>query len=457
MQEACARRPGPPVYVACPRIGCQGTNSARFNFCQWCGVPRRLVAMAADSVEVREDLISARVTSLRADIESKPHSKSKCAEFLQFQKFLESRMLAPKRKRTVFEASPEDVIDFLAHRDVSGAGKTIVHTHSCMSREATGCECPRRMAAGTMRGIASRIRTRFYELGTAGPWDCLSAAGNPAESNAVSGFLKAVDEEQARAGCGVLTARDRALLPGKFQSFVKRLRLFASEKYDAGQKAQYIRVLFDIAWFCIQYRSLNRGDEIGSLRAAQTAFGPNDCCILFQFTWSKTARCKSDAFEFAVQSRPEDATCPVIALRRYLKMATRLLGWSWSSNGAFIFPQTTKNQPTSMGMSASAMQQRFTAYLRLFGMFEGEGLHGLRAGGALSMALQGASLKEIMLQGFWKKPETARHYIGMLEGLTGESMSSAIATKVGAEFLITAEEASLKAQPIDFLVRTAGR
>jgi len=72
-------------------------------------------------------------------------------------------------------------------------------------------------------------------------------------------------------------------------------------------------------------------------------------------------------------------------------------------------------------------------------------------------ARQGASLKEIMLQGFWKKPETARHYIGMLEGLTGESMSSAIATKVGAEFLITAEEASLKAQPIDFLVRTAGR
>ena len=58
----------------------------------------------------------------------------------------------------------------------------------------------------------------------------------PAESNAVSSFLKAVDEEQARAGYGVLTARDRALLPGKSQSFVKRLRLFASEKYKLAPK-----------------------------------------------------------------------------------------------------------------------------------------------------------------------------------------------------------------------------
>lgn len=61
MQEACALRQGPPVFVACPRMECGGTNCARFNFCQWRGVPRRMVALAVDAVTVDEALISNRV------------------------------------------------------------------------------------------------------------------------------------------------------------------------------------------------------------------------------------------------------------------------------------------------------------------------------------------------------------------------------------------------------------
>ena len=452
MQEACALRQGPPVFVACPRMECGGTNCARFNFCQWCGVPRRMVALAADAVSVDEELISNRVAALRADIANKTHTKSKCAEFAQFQRFLESRANTRQRKRPVFSAMPEDVVDFLAHRDVSGGGRTIVHEQACVSRDVTGCDCPRRLAAGSVRGIASKLRTRFYELGTAGPWDALSAVGNPAESSAVSSFLTAVDEEQARAGCGVLTARSRALLPGKFNQFVECLQALASAHWTDGKKTQYVRVLFDLAWFCVQYRSLNRGAELGSLRAASTAFGPNDCCVLFQFTWAKTARCKSDAYEFAVQSRPGDLTCPVAALRRYLKMAKRHLGWDWSPNGAFVFPSVTAGEASGVGMKAAAMHQRFVTYLKDFSMNEGERLHGLRAGGALSMALTGASLQEIMLQGFWKKPETALHYVGMLQDLTGENMSSAIASKLGAASWVRAEKQSAQAVPFDFFV-----
>jgi hypothetical protein len=96
------------------------------------------------------------------------------------------------------------------------------------------------------------------------------------------------------------------------------------------------------------------------------------------------------------------------------------------------------------------MHQRFVAYLDAFSMNAGERLHGLRAGGALSMALKGASLQEIMLQGFWKKPETALHYVGMLQDLTGENMSSAVASKLGAASWARAEEASAQAVPFDF-------
>jgi hypothetical protein len=89
------------------------------------------------------------------------------------------------------------------------------------------------------------------------------------------------------------------------------------------------------------------------------------------------------------------------------------------------------------------MHQRLVKYLDTFSMNEGE---------ALPMALKGASLQEIMLQGFWKKPETALHYAGMLQDLTGESMSSAVASKLGAEFWGRAEDTSAQAAPLDCLV-----
>ena len=55
-----------------------------------------------------------------------------------------------------------------------------------------------------------------------------------------------------------------------------------------------------------------------------------------------------------------------------------------------------------------------------------ETLHGLRAGGALSMALDGASLQDICLQGFWRSPKTALHYIGLLELVAGEEFMQAV-------------------------------
>ena len=86
-------------------------------------------------------------------------------------------------------------------------------------------------------------------------------------------------------------------------------------------------------------------------------------------------------------------------------------------------------------VSASAMKQRFDKHLELLGrhlgasMQEGdvrETLHGIRAGGALSMALQGHPLKDIMLQGFWRSPETALHYIGLLQEVIGAEFMAAL-------------------------------
>ena len=45
---------------------------------------------------------------------------------------------------------------------------------------------------------------------------------------------------------------------------------------------------------------------------------------------------------------------------------------------------------------------------------------------ALFMALSGKSLADIMLQGFWKSPDTARRYIGLLERIVGDEFALAV-------------------------------
>lgn len=438
--------------MACPLIGCGGTNSARYNFCQWCGNARVLVELPASPAVINEEAIAARLAVLRGDLARKAHTKSKCAEFDGFQLFLASRQNRQCRREGVLAAIPGDVAEYLIHRDVSGKGKTLVHDVSCMTRSTTGCDCPLRMASDTLRGIASKVRTRLYEIGCSGAWDAVQGSGNPADSMAVSQLLASVDEEQAAAGCRVLMARDRALLPGKFSKLIQCMRSDANRSLAARSYADYIRLLQDLAWFCVQFRSLNRGAELSELRAGQTVFGPNGCCAVFQFTWSKVIRDSSKTHAFAVQARPSDDTCPVMALRMYLRMTARFSSWDWEEKGRWVFPQVSSDgKPMAVPMTAQAMGRRFQVYLRKYNMCNGEGLHGLRAGGALSMALAGASLQEIMLRGFWSKPETARRYIGLLQDAVGPEFGVAVRARLGESYAVEAFEASAGASPFSFL------
>jgi hypothetical protein len=69
-----------------------------------------------------------------------------------------------------------------------------------------------------------------------------------------------------------------------------------------------MRVLQDLAWLTVQYRTLNRGAELSSLRTENTAFGPNMCCVVFQICFSKVLQGGS-VHEFGVSARPGDPTC----------------------------------------------------------------------------------------------------------------------------------------------------
>jgi hypothetical protein len=351
--------------------------------------------------------------------------------------FLKARPTMSLRRASIFEATPEDVVDFLVFRDLAGTGRTTVHNPLCVNRlPSPACGCPHsRQSQSAVQAMASKIRTRFFELGCAGTWSSTTFTGNPADSALVERYTSAITEEQGKAGCVAITARQRAMLPQKLRLLISKMKAKAQDAYGVDLK-KYLRILQDVAWITTQYRSLNRGAELSDLRVEHTAVGPNKSCILFQITFSKKMR-DGESHEFGVPALDGDVTCPVRAFLTYMEESERLFQWDWECDTGFpVFAAIqAKGKRGRVAVTAGAMAQRFSNYLRDFGLDDSESvgvlesLHGLRAGGALYRALQGEDLKDIMLQGFWKKPETALHYIGLLQEIIGSDFQVALSDR----------------------------
>ena len=362
------------------------------------------------------------------------HHKSKEKEFDALNLFVTSHPDSRKRKASAMQADPDDIASFILFRDLRGSGRTVVHRASCDRKG--GCQCPKRFSADSMRTLVSKIRTRYYELGAYGPWCAVQHNGNPADSKLVEKIVEAIAVEQAQAGVSVCTARERALLPQRLEKLIKDMLLRADTELEKGKEANYVRYLQDVAWITIQYRSLNRGAELSDLRIGATAWGPNKSAILFQFSFSKVLR-GGDTHAFGVPALPGDPTCPVFHFKRYVEATKVRWGWRWKTDGMFVFPSSLSKKSTRMEpVTPGAMGQRFQKHLGNLSNTMGndpkyaservETLHGLRAGGALAMALTGHSLRDIMLQGFWKSPDTALHYIGILREVVGPEFVRAV-------------------------------
>ena len=225
-------------------------------------------------------------------------------------------------------------------------------------------------------------------------------------------------------------ARQRALLPDKLRKLVSNMRSRMVKIYAPSSQA-VLTLLQDIAWITVQFRSLSRGSELSDLRTDRMMMGPNDSCMAFQVTFSKVIR-GGRAGEFGVPRVDGDESCPVRAMRSYIRYSSQYFGWEWDSGSFPVFPFIGMRGGRLQAVTASAMHQRFRKHLdKAFGGDNPdseieESLHGLRAGGALYKALQGESLEEIMLQGFWSSPSTALHYIGVLELLVGDKFALAV-------------------------------
>lgn len=105
---------------------------------------------------------------------------------------------------------------------------------------------------------------------------------------------------------------------------------------------------------------------------------PNDDGFLFNHVWGKTLR-DGDSNVFGIKRNPQTRICTTTP-----------------EGGILDAPFTS-----------SAAEARLKGYLQEMGLDNGETLHGFRAGCAITLALSGAELSEIMDHVGWTRRHTA--------------------------------------------------
>ena len=100
----------------------------------------------------------------------------------------------------------------------------------------------------------------------------------------------------------------------------------------------------------------------------------------------------------------------------------------------YLFRPTTpdlgiKNAP----FTSSAAESRLKSYLKEMKADSGKALHGFRSGCAITLALTGADLAEIMDHVGWNRRHTAFYYMQLAKVLNPSGASARLALNVGSE------------------------
>ena len=141
---------------------------------------------------------------------------------------------------------------------------------------------------------------------------------------------------------------------------------------------------------------------------------PENDGFLFNHVWGKTLR-NGASNVFGIRRHSNRKLCPVRAIELYVAMCSKLN--IDLSRGYLFRPTTPQGHISSNQLSVSAMRSRLQQYLVEAGIYEGESLHSFRAGSAITLALSGSQLSDIMSHVGWKSEATANHYLKLSQVL----------------------------------------
>ena len=301
--------------VLCPK--CKYPNDQGFSFCQRCGLTRLPPTRPSPSSSVQIDLpsIDDRLASIRSQRRSLPYGRQKSSLQKQLEDFLSS-LPSPKNLQS---AAPIDITRFLVWKDKNG--KTKVHTPQCPlfgTHSKRRCNCPTRLAAGTVDSTIGKLRAIFNDAGRHGPWNELFCFGNPASDNSVQSYLQFVTKEQTAAHVSPKQA-----IPLFFDKLSTLTRYLVSKAFFSGDLTPIQRYIFarDAALFCTDFFSGDRGSDLGRTLTKEVLLLPDGQGLLFRQTIGKTLRGK-DFKTFALKKCHDPHLCPVANLVRYFTFAS---------------------------------------------------------------------------------------------------------------------------------------
>ena len=134
---------------------------------------------------------------------------------------------------------------------------------------------------------------------------------------------------------------------------------------------------------------------MGLVKVPEILRFPNDDGFLFNHVWGKTFR-NGDDNVFGIKRTRQTRISPVtgIPVEHYMAVAQQLR--IDLTRGYLFRPTAPQEGILDAPFSSTAAEARLKGYLREMGSDDGETLHGFRAGCAITLALSGAELSEIM-------------------------------------------------------------
>ncbi len=371
------------------------------------------------------EALDQRIDHLMSTASATPYNKRKEALEQEFRVFLQSLYIIQK---PLPMAVPRDVCRFLAWKDRKG--KTPVHSVGCPSLGSRRvCDCPKRLAVGTVENVVGRLRAVFHREGLGKTFDEGLKQGNLAASLAVARYVNAIKMEQS-----VSHACPKQAVP----VFADKLELIASyiERQLEGQTSLSLRQRFvllrDQALLKFAFFSGDRAGDIGRMLTQELKILPGDRGFLVRHTWGKTFR-MDRANVFSIHRCENTLICPVKGIQTYVQGAQ---GLSIDLRCGYLFrPVGSEGRVLDEGLSYASIYDRLKVYLKVLGIDAGETPHGLRAGCAITMAcaegVSGGS--DIMQHVGWSTKGSMEHYTRMGRIADGTSVAESLAKSVVAD------------------------
>ena len=265
----------------------------------------------------------------------------------------------------------------------------------------------------------------FKEASRSGPWNNILGFGNPADSLEVQKYLKAVTQEQLRAHItpkqAVPLFLPKLLLLARFlDREMSKPIITPSSLFVLARDQAFLKTLFF---------SANRGSDLGLVKTCEILRFPQDDGFLFHHTWGKTLRDgASNVFGIRRHQNPE--LCPVKAIETYVAICSEL---RVTLTAGYLFrPTNAQGQIVNKPFSSSAAEARLKTYLRQANIDEGETLHSFRCGSAITLALSGSQLADVMSHVGWTNKHTALYYMKLAEVIRTGSPSEVLSSEASS-------------------------